>query len=124
MKFLKLNSFFRFNSLDILSRIIDKFTNDLCKIEVKLASQEEVKHDLEWIIKELETLTALEQLFKTHENDLNEMMTLHENLKQTIEKVRTKPSENSNSNDIDKLTVIIKQLNNRWKNAVQTYIER
>jgi hypothetical protein len=50
------------------------------------------------------------------------MVSLHEDLKQTIEKVRTKNTENSN--DIIKLTAIIKQLNNRMKIAVQTYVER
>ncbi len=115
--------FVRFTSLDTLSKVIDQFTNDLCKIEVKLASQDqEIKPDLECITRELEIISVLESLFKTHENDLNEMVSLHEDLKQTIEKVRTKNTENSN--DIIKLTAIIKQLNNRWKIAVQTYIER
>jgi hypothetical protein len=50
------------------------------------------------------------------------MISLHENLKETIEKVRTK--SNDNSNDLDKLTIIIKQLNTRWKNDVKIYIER
>jgi len=112
----------RFSSLDNLSKVIDQFTSDLCKIEVKLASQNQYEDNLEWIIRELEVLSVLDNLFKTHENDLNEMISLHENLKETIEKVRTK--SNDNSNDLDKLTIIIKQLNTRWKNDVKIYIER
>ena len=116
--------FIRFSSLDNLSKVIDQFTNDLCKIEVKLGSQDqEAKDDLDWIIKELEVLSTLDSLFRTHENDLNEMVSLHERLKETVEKVRTKPI-GENSNDLDKLTLIIKQLNTRWKSAVKAYIER
>ena len=96
----------------------------MCKIEVKLASQDQFQDSLDWIVRELDAISGLDSLFKTHENDLNEMMSLHENLKETIEKVRTKPLNDDNSNDLDKLTIIIKQLNIRWKNSIKNYIER
>lgn len=116
---------FSFTSLDTLSKLIDQFTSDLCKIEVKLAAQDPIKADLEEIKRELDNLSIVESLFKLHENDLNEMIKLHENLKKTIEKVRTKPQNGDhNSNDINKLTSIIKSLNNRWKTALEIYIDR
>lgn len=61
-------------------------------------------------------------MFQVHENDLNDMFTLSENLKNTIEKVRTK--NNDNLNDMNKLTAIINQLNERWLNALKIYKER
>lgn len=69
----------------------------------------------------------LEHLFKLHDKDLNEMQCIYNKLKYAIDKVRsteTLNESNDNKDDIEKLSHIIEQLNDRWSKAFHLFTSR
>ena len=133
-----------FSNLDNLSKLVDGFISDMCQIEIKLGAQsliENVNINTELINKEYEVLQAVKTLFKAHETDLMVMKSYYDELKTSMDKVRTQNSENEKfsllsvnsprskhnerqSEDLIKLDLLIKQLTDRWNHSLHFYRSR
>lgn len=134
-----------FSNLESLAKLVDGFIADMCKIEIKLAAQsliENVDIDSELMNKEHESLMEVKALFKAHENDLMVMKSYYEELKHSMDKVRSrnidqekfsllsvngsrsKLTEDRQSEDLLKLDLLIKQLTDRWNHSLHFYRSR
>ena len=134
-----------FSNLDSLSKLIDEFISDMCKIEMKLAAQSLIENaniDSTLITKEYESLQEVKSLFKQHENDLMVMKSYYDELKLSMDKVRSrnleqekysllsidssrhKKTEERQAEDLVKLDLLIKQLTDRWNHSLHFYRSR
>ena len=117
----------------------------MCKIEMKLAAQSLIENaniDSTLITKEYESLQEVKSLFKQHENDLMVMKSYYDELKLSMDKVRSrnleqekysllsidssrhKKTEERQAEDLVKLDLLIKQLTDRWNHSLHFYRSR
>jgi chromosome segregation ATPase len=130
-----------FSNLDNLSKVIDEFTCDLCKIEITLASQPYLEAvDVAQMSCEIDVIRNLKKMFKQHENDLTTIKSYYQELEASMEKVRSRHFESgakgSNNttlvhlneqrqlDDLKKLDSLIKQLTDRWVNSINLFKNR